>query len=206
MTNARDIVSAGLRELNLTTPLEPLLDYLFLLAKWNSHYNLTAVRDIETMATRHILDSLAVAPWLNGPRLLDSGTGAGLPGIPLALNNPQLKVVLLDSNGKKIRFLEAVKRQLAIANIDIVQTRVESYHPAEGFDTVISRAFTEVAQMIKWTRHLINTNGIWLAMKGRNPKTELTGISFPYQIRHYKVPGLEAERCCVIIENIMTKD
>ncbi len=200
-TAAKQILATGLSQLGLQTPIEPLLQYLFLLQKWNSSYNLTAIRNIEAMATRHILDSLAVANWVRGKRLLDSGSGAGLPGIPLALNNPALQVVLLDSNGKKIRFLEEVKRRLMIDNIEIVQARAENYHPPQGFDTVISRAFSDLTQMLKWTRHLINVNGIWLAMKGRYPKTELASISFPYQVMPYSVPGLEGERCCVVIEN-----
>lgn len=195
------ILNQGLKQLGITTTTEPLLHYLSLLHKWNRSYNLTAIRDMDVMVTRHLLDSLAIAPWIRGKRLLDVGTGAGFPGIPLALIHPRIQVVLLDSNGKKIRFLQEVKRALAIDNIEIVQTRVENYHPPRGFDTVTSRAFSDLAQMLKWTNHLVDTNGIWLAMKGRYPETELASINLPYQVQSYKVPGLDGERCCVIIEN-----
>ena len=195
------ILNTGLQELGISTENEPLLHYLSLLHKWNRSYNLTAIRDMDVMVTRHLLDSLAIAPWIRGKRLLDVGTGAGLPGIPLALIQPDLHVVLLDSNGKKIRFLQEVKRALTIDNIEIVQTSVENYHPSRGFDTVTSRAFSDLAQMLKWTNHLVETNGIWLAMKGRYPETELASINLPYQVQSYTVPGLDGKRCCVIIEN-----
>lgn len=191
----------GLAKLGIPMEITPLLQYVYLLDKWNRSYNLTAIRDLEAIITRHLLDSLAIIPWLHGTRILDVGTGAGLPGIPLAIHNRQLQVVLLDSNGKKIRFLQEVKRTLGLDNVEIVQSRVESYHPQQGFDTVTSRAFSDLAQMIKWTSHLIGTNGIWLAMKGRYPETELASINQPYQVESYAVPGLEGERCCVIIKH-----
>lgn len=195
------LLSQRLAQLDIKANIDPLLQYLFLLQKWNRSYNLTAIRDMETMITRHILDSLAIAPWIRGKRILDVGTGAGLPGIPLALSNPALQITLLDSNGKKIRFLQEVKRVLAIDNIEIVQSRAENYHPPLAFDTVLSRAFSDLAQMLRWTHHLVNIGGIWLAMKGRYPETELAGINLPYQVKSYTVPGLDGERCCVIIEN-----
>lgn len=204
MSNSPDLVSIlnkGLEQLGIETAVTPLLHYLSLLQKWNRSYNLTAIRDMDVMITRHLLDSLAIAPWIHGKRLLDVGTGAGFPGIPLALIQPALQVVLLDSNGKKIRFLQEVKRTLAIDNIEIVQTRAENYHPSLGFDTVTSRAFSDLAQMLQWTNHLVEANGIWLAMKGRYPETELASINLPYQVKSYTVPGLDGERCCVIIEN-----
>lgn len=178
-----------------------LSDYLFLLNKWNSAYNLTAIRDVETMVSKHIVDSLAILPWLKGNRIIDVGTGAGLPGIPLALARPEISFVLLDSNGKKTRFLHEVKRQLNLKNIEIVQFRVENYHPAQGFDTVLSRAFSSLAQMIQWTQHLIAQEGIWLAMKGRFPDAELNEIKQNCTVNTYTVAGVEGERCCVIIEN-----
>jgi 16S rRNA (guanine527-N7)-methyltransferase len=195
------ILNEGLEQLGIKTVATPLLHYLSLLHKWNRSYNLTAIKDLDAMVTRHILDSVAIAPWIHGTRLLDIGTGAGLPGIPLALTRPNLQVVLLDSSGKKTRFLQAVKRALAINNIEIVQARAENYHPSFGFDTVTSRAFSCLAQMLTWTNHLVEVNGIWLAMKGRYPETELANINLPYQVKSYAVPGLDGERCCVIIEN-----
>jgi 16S rRNA (guanine527-N7)-methyltransferase len=185
---------------------EMLLHYLLLLDKWNQAYNLTAIRDIQSMVARHILDSLAILPWIKGLRLLDVGTGPGLPGIPLALARPELQVVLLDSNGKKIRFLQEVKRTLNIDNIEIIQTRVENYHPPLGFDTVTTRAFSNLEQMIAWTKHLMAPNGIWLAMKGKYPKEELMAIKSPYHVETYTVPGVEGERSCIIIENAIVKE
>ena len=191
----------GMKGLRLDVPCDGLLHYLSLLYKWNQAYNLTAVRDMDSMVTKHLLDSLAILPWVKGTRVLDVGTGPGLPGVPLALANPALQVVLLDSNGKKIRFLQEVKRALALNNVEIVQTRVESYHPTQGFDTVTSRAFSDLQHMLNCTQHLIATDGIWLAMKGRHPEEELTHIDRPYHIEPYTVAGIEGERCCIIIEN-----
>lgn len=208
MTLANDssqLLLEGLEQLGLEIAINPLLTYLLLLQKWNKTYNLTAIRDLNAMITRHLLDSLAILPWVKGERILDIGSGAGFPGIPLALANPNFQLVLLDSNGKKTRFLEEIKRSLNLKNVEVVQSRVENYHPPFDFDTLTSRAFSELAQMIKWTQHLINKNGIWLAMKGRRPETELTSINLPYQVNPYTVPGLDGERCCVIIENA-TKD
>jgi 16S rRNA (guanine527-N7)-methyltransferase len=196
------ILAQGLEQFNLTALSEPLLHYLSLLDKWNSAYNLTAIRDLETMVTKHIIDSLAVLPWLQGMRILDVGTGAGLPGIPLALAQPDKQFVLLDSNGKKARFLLEVKRVLALKNVEIVQFRAENYHPEQGFDTVTSRAFSSLEQMIYWTQHLIADHGIWLAMKGRYPDEELSALQKDYRVERYKVTGIDGERCCVLIDNI----
>lgn len=198
----RDRLAKGLAQLGISIDPEPLLHYLSLLEKWNQTYNLTAIRDLDTMLTHHILDSLAILPWVRGKRVLDVGTGAGLPGMALAIANAEIDVVLMDSNGKKIRFLQEIQRQLKLPNVEVIQSRVENYHPSVDFDTVTSRAFSELAQMIKWTRHLLIHDGIWLAMKGRYPATELASINLPYQVKSYTVPGLVGERCCVIIENV----
>ena len=191
----------GLDRTNLSSLSAPLLDYLLLLDKWNAAYNLTAIRDLETMVNKHIFDSLAVLPWLKGRCILDVGTGAGLPGIPLAIAQPDKHFVLLDSNGKKVRFLQEVKRVLALKNLEVLQFRVENYHPAQGFDTVISRAFSNLKQMIYWTQHLVADQGIWLAMKGRYPEEELSALDKSYHVEQYTVPGIEGERCCVLIDN-----
>lgn len=181
--------------------VEKLIDYLMLLHKWNQAYNLTAVRALDQMVGRHILDSLAVIPWVKGTRLLDVGSGAGLPGIPLALANPNLEVVLLDSNGKKTRFLQEVKRVLNLTHVEIVKSRVETYYPETRFDTVVSRAFSNVQQMVDWTTHLIAEKGIWLAMKGLTPDSELIDLNHPYRVETYAIKGVDGERCCVIIEH-----
>lgn len=195
------LLKEGLQQFDMETLSASLSDYLFLLNKWNLAYNLTSIRDLESMVGKHLLDSLAILPWLKGNHIIDVGTGAGLPGIPLALARPDLYFVLLDSNGKKTRFLAEVKRQLNLKNVEIVQFRVENYHPTQGFDTVLSRAFSSLEQMIQWTQHLIADTGIWLAMKGRYPDTELHEIKQSCKIERYTVAGVEGERCCVIIEN-----
>lgn len=191
----------GLQQFGLTSICSPLVQYLLLLKKWNVAYNLTAIRDPEAMINKHLLDSLAIIPWVKGSRILDVGTGPGLPGIPLAIAQPEKQFVLLDSNGKKTRFLHEAKRQLNLKNLEIVQFRVENYHPTQGFDTVTSRAFSSLDQMIHWTQHLIAKEGIWLAMKGRYPDTELTMIHQKYRVEGYTVDGVDGERCCVIIDN-----
>lgn len=202
----QELLEQGLEQFGLKELSQPLLDYLFLLKKWNSAYNLTAVRDVESMVSKHLLDSLAIMPWLRGARIIDVGTGPGLPGIPLAIANPQKNFVLLDANGKKTRFLQEVKRQLHLNNVEIVHFRVENYHPAPGFDTVISRAFSNLAQMVQWTEHLIAKEGMWLAMKGRHPDAELLEIKHDYRVEHYTVEGVDGERCCVLIDNTQPRN
>lgn len=192
-------LSKGLEQLQLDCDRDKLLLYLTLLDKWNKAYNLTAIRHKEVMITKHLLDSLAIIPWLHGQAILDVGTGAGLPGIPLAIARPDLHLVLLDSNGKKTRFLQEVKRQLTLTNVDIVHTRVEDYHPVASFDTITSRAVSDLSQLLINTQHLIANKGIWLAMKGKLPTDELAKLTCPYTIEHYTVPGLNEERCCIII-------
>jgi 16S rRNA (guanine527-N7)-methyltransferase len=199
--SAKEKLMVGIKQIGLNLSCDSLLTYLDLLHKWNKAYNLTAVRDLDSMISRHLLDSLAILPWLNGTKILDVGTGPGLPGIPIALARSDIDITLLDSNGKKTRFLHEVKRALSLDNVEIVQTRVESYHKAGGFDTVVSRAFSDLQQMVTWTRHLIAKHGIWLAMKGRSPDSELAVLQSPYKVHTYSVPGIEGERCCVIIEH-----
>lgn len=196
------LLKQGLEQFNLSALSTPLFHYLSLLNKWNAAYNLTAIRDMESMVSKHLLDSLAVLPWLQGDYILDVGTGAGLPGIPLAIAQPQRRFVLLDSNGKKVRFLNEVKRQLALTNLEVVQFRVENYHPNQGFDTVTSRAFSSLEQMIFWTEHLIAEQGVWLAMKGRYPEEELSVLNRSYRVHEYAVEGVDGERCCVLIDNL----
>jgi 16S rRNA (guanine527-N7)-methyltransferase len=179
---------------------EPFVEYLALLVQWNRAYNLTAVRDVEEMVSKHILDSLAIIPYLRGQRWLDVGTGPGLPGIPLALAHPDAELALLDSNGKKTRFLREVVRNLALNHVEVIESRVESYHPTRAFDTVVSRAFSALEPMVEKTRHLIDTRGLWLAMKGRVPEDELIQLGKSYDTRTYSVPGVVGERCCILIE------
>ncbi len=203
---AKQLLQTGLQQLGLAVEPHLFMQYLALLAKWNRTYNLTAIRDVNEMVTKHLLDSLAILPWIQGSRVIDIGAGAGLPGIPLAIANPNLDIVLLDSNGKKVSFMQEAKRVLQLDNIKVEQSRVETYRPEHSFDTVMSRAFSNLAQMINWTKQLIIPSGTWLAMKGRYPEAELQTINLPYQVKTYSVPGLTGERCCVIIKNNKTKE
>lgn len=199
------LLQQGLHAAGIALPPDAaprLLEFLRLLEKWNQAYNLTAVRDPEQMVTRHLLDSLAVMPYVRGPQILDIGTGAGLPGLPLALALPATHFTLLDSNAKKTRFVTQTAHALGLANVDVAQTRVEKFQPAEKFTTLLTRAFASIPDMLAATRHLCAPGGRWLAMKGVFPQEELAAIpaEFTAQARPLRVPGLEAARHVVIIE------
>ena len=194
-------LKAGFTELGLTLETAPFVEYLQLLEQWNRAYNLTAVRDMQEMVGRHILDSLAILPMMRGRYWLDVGTGPGLPGIPLALARPDVALVLLDSNGKKTRFLREVVRRLSLHHVEVVLSRAEAYHPEQRFDTVVSRAFSAIEPMIEKTSHLIDTQGLWLAMKGHMPDNELSRLNQLYQVKKYTVPGVSGARCCILIES-----
>ena len=191
----------------LATPLpvedqQRLLAFVRLLAKWNAAYNLTAVRDPEEMVTRHVLDSLAVLPHLHGRRVLDIGTGPGLPGIPLAVARPDLAFTLLDANAKKTRFVTQAVGELGLKNVEVVQTRVENYRPVQKFDTLAARAFASVTDILENARHLCAPHGQFLVMKGLYPEAELAAIPAEYVLREVvalKVPGLEAARHLAIV-------
>lgn len=198
--NECDRLPERLLELGIQHSADPFLNYIDLLAKWNQTYNLTAVREVDQMVTHHILDSLAIYNWIKGDRVLDVGSGAGLPGIPLAIAMPKLRVVLIDSNGKKIRFLREAKRILGLRNVEIAEGRVERFASVEAFDTIVSRALCELNAFVLQSKHLLADDGIWLAMKGKTPTAELAHFSMPYQIESYRVPGLTEERCCVLIQ------
>jgi 16S rRNA (guanine527-N7)-methyltransferase len=181
---------------------EQLLRYLALLSKWNKTYNLTAVRDEGQMVTRHLLDSLAIMPYLSGGRFIDVGTGAGLPGVPLAIALPHHVFHLLDSNGKKTRFLFQVKTALCLDNIVVHQARVEAFRIAEPFDTVLTRAFASLQDMAQGCRHLLAPRGRLLAMKGANPVQELEDISqecAKVAVYPLVIPGLAEQRHLVEI-------
>ncbi len=194
----------GLSEmgLDLTAPVrKKLLNFLELLEKWNRAYNLTAVRDPEQMVPRHLLDSLTVLPYLQGPRVLDIGTGAGLPGIPLALARPDLEFTLLDSNAKKTRFATQALHELGLKNVAVVQERVEKFHPETKFDTLIARAFASIPDMLAASRHLCAPRGRFLVMKGVFPQEELAAVTDGYQaeVKALRIPGLDAARHLVIL-------
>ena len=179
-----------------------LLSYLELLVQWNASYNLTAVRDPLEMVPRHLLDSLSVLPWVRGEHMLDAGTGAGLPGIPLAILQPELSVTLLDSTGKKIRFLRHVKRRLALENIRPVQARLESWHVQEMPNCIISRALSNLTGFVEASRHLAARDTLLLAMKGKYPETELEALpdwTEVHSVEKLQVPGLQEDRHLVIM-------
>ncbi len=182
-----------------------LLQFLQLLEKWNATYNLTAVREIEQMVPRHLLDSLAVLPFVRGPRVLDVGTGAGLPGIPLAIALPDFQFVLLDSNAKKLRFVTQAVHELGLTNVEVVQHAVEKYAPQAKFDTVIARALAAIPDMLQSSGHLCGPGGIVLAMKGVFPQEEIAGVAAGFRVREVQaltVPGLDAARHVVVLEPV----
>lgn len=200
-----ELLAAGIAEMGLSVSLEAqqkLLSYLELLQKWNKVYNLTAVRDPQEMVTLHLLDSLSVLPYVKAQSLLDVGSGAGLPGIVLAICRPQLQVTTIDTVQKKAIFMRQVKGELGLENLEVVHARVENFQPTERFEVIISRAFSEIALFIKLTKHLIAENGQWLAMKGQMPHDELENLTAkPAKVVPLTVAGLEAKRHLVVIEN-----
>ena len=179
------------------TQKSQLVQLVELLHKWNKAYNLTSVRDPDAMLVKHILDSLVVSPHLHGERFIDVGTGPGLPGLPLAIINPDKQFVLLDSLGKRINFIRQVIQELGLTNVTPVKSRVEEYQPDVGFDCVLSRAFASLEDMLSWCHHLPSEQGSFLALKGQYPEQELAQL--PANIRlvachELRVPELEGER------------
>lgn len=197
---AHELLAHGLTRLGLRLPddvQERLLQYLALLAKWNRIYNLTATKTREQMVVYHLLDSLAIEPSLQGPTVADVGTGAGLPGIPLALARPDLSFTLLDAQQKKTRFVRQAAIEIGLANVEVVQARAAAYRPAVPFATVVSRAFASIGDFVREAGHLCARDGRILAMKGRYPAAELKDVPEPYRVvavMELTVPGLDAER------------
>lgn len=178
-----------------------LVAYVDMLHKWNKAYNLTSVRDPNEMLVRHILDSIVVAPSLEGERFIDVGTGPGLPGIPLSIVRPDAHFTLLDSLGKRVRFLRQVQHELALTNITPVQSRVEDFPAEPPFDGVISRAFASLTDMVTWCHHLPGEAGRFYALKGQLPEEEIAQLPAPFSVASVvplKVPQLEGERHLVI--------
>jgi len=176
--------------------------YLDLLEKWNRVYNLTAIRERSRMVTHHLLDSLAVLPHLRGPRVLDVGSGAGLPGIPIAVANPALQVTLLESNHKKSAFLTQAVAELQLANVQVVTERVESWQPEARFDTIVSRAFAELGEFVSLAGRLLAARGVLAAMKGVHPFEEIERLPQGFRVQQVvrlRVPGLDAERHLVLM-------
>ena len=180
-----------------------LVAYVDMLHKWNKAYNLTSVRDPNEMLVRHILDSIVVAPSLEGERFIDVGTGPGLPGIPLSIVRPDAHFTLLDSLGKRVRFLRQVQHELALTNITPVQSRVEDFPAEPPFDGVISRAFASLTDMVTWCHHLPGEAGRFYALKGQLPEEEIAQLPAPFSVESVvplTVPQLEGERHLVIIK------
>ncbi len=203
--SAADQLKRGLIALGLTLEhdiQQRLLDYIVLIDKWNRVHNLTAIREPEKMVSHHLLDSLAVAPHLHAKRLLDVGSGAGLPGIPLALANPDMFVTLLDSNHKKAAFLNQAMMELKLKNAEVCSERVESWKTQNGYDVIISRAFSDMSEFVRITRHLLVPGGTFAAMKGLHPYEEIDKLPPDCQVRQVlplAIPGLDGARHLVLI-------
>jgi len=200
-----ELLEDGIYELELEERLggdELLMEYVTELMNWNRVYNLTSVRKPTDIVTRHILDSLTILPHLQGDRILDIGTGAGLPGIPLAIACPEREFVLLDSSSKKLRFVQQTLGILNLDNVTLADSRVEEYQPELLFDTVICRAFSDLPDFYRYAARLCSSGGKMLAMKGVYPMTEVECLkdkSVIDDVVSLKVPGLDAERHLVIM-------
>jgi 16S rRNA (guanine527-N7)-methyltransferase len=198
-------LAQGLAAQGIDLPLaaqEKLLAYVAVLYKWNKTYSLTAMREQDKAISHHLLDSLAVLPFVPEGSLLDVGSGGGMPGIPLAIARPDLRVTLLDSNSKKAAFLRQAAIELALTNISVHCGRVEQYHPSVGFSAIVSRAFSELADFVGLSRHLLQADGRWLAMKGSWPQDEIARLPAEVQVEavhRLLVRGVEGERHLVVL-------
>lgn len=196
-----------IKQAGLEIPAEQqqqLVGYVQMLHKWNKAYNLTSVRDPNEMMIKHIMDSLVVSEHLTGSNYIDVGTGPGLPGIPLAIINPEKSFTLLDSLGKRIRFIRQVLHELNIQNVTPVQSRVEEFVPEVGFDGVLSRAFASITDMVNWCHHLPAQDGVFMALKGQIDQVELDQLPkncSVIEIKPLTVPHLEGQRHLVILTN-----
>jgi 16S rRNA (guanine527-N7)-methyltransferase len=203
MDSCRNKLNQGLADLNLSITeqqQQQLLRFIKLIEKWNKAYNLTAVRDPLEMVSLHLLDSLAILSHVKSPQIADIGTGAGLPGIPLAICMPDCHFTLVDSNSKKTRFVQQAVLELQLKNVDVIHSRAELVRPESLFSTVISRAFASMNDILKLTGHLLADDGVLLAMKGQTPEQELLAVSMEYSVIPLVVPGITAERCLIYME------
>ena len=194
---AEDRLEEGLRQLGLELSAQTqkkLIEYLQLMLKWNKAYNLTAIRELDSMVIRHVLDSVSILPYINSTPVLDVGTGPGLPGIPLALCMPDYQFVLLDSNGKKTRFLTQCKIDLKLDNVDIIHSRVEDYTPGFGFEIITCRAFAALNTILDRTQHLLTSTTRVMAMKGKDELPELAEGYEQLAQHHLQVPWLDEDR------------
>jgi 16S rRNA (guanine527-N7)-methyltransferase len=180
-----------------------LIRYVLMMHKWNKAYNLTSVRDPKKMVVKHIIDSIVVAPFLDDIYYIDVGTGPGLPGIPLAIMCPDKQFILLDSLGKRVRFMKQVAYELKIENIEPVQSRVEDYVPDVKIDGVLSRAFASLKDMLHWCQHLVDSDGVFIALKGQLTTAELDELPLEFTLLEtvkLDVPDLEGERHIIKIK------
>ena len=204
-TDERQRLIEGAAKLGITlsdAQQDALLHYLSMLHKWNKVYALISRRDGEDWLARHLLDSLAVLPYINGSRVIDVGSGAGLPGIPLAIMCPDKQFTLLDSNSKKARFMTQALIELGLKNVTVVDQRAEAFQPEQGFDTVVSRAFATIADMLGVAAHLISPGGKFLAMKGVYPEQELQQLSAGYSVEAVhmlEIPFQQGERHLAVV-------
>lgn len=205
--NLAGSLDVGLEGLSLDLPASArtaLLEYLALLGKWNKTYNLTAIHEPERMLTHHILDSLALTPHVGAGPLLDVGSGAGFPGIPLAIVRPDLSVTVMDASQKKCGFMQQVAIELKLANVTVVHARVEAFKAPQQFNQIVSRAFSQLTEFVRLSAHLLAPGGYWLAMKGVHPQQEIAQLMAARVVRTLplQVPGLDAERSLIIMEPV----
>jgi len=204
LTALRPELEAGLRALGLDAALAtPLLEYVALLVRWNATYNLTAIRDPREMVSKHLLDSLAMHAYVDDiGTLADLGTGPGLPGIPLAIAKPGLRVSRVESNGKKVRFLREAIRKLGLTNAEAVESRIEAFDAPGRFDAITARALATLPLILESGGHLLRPGGVLLAMKGVVPNDEIAALPAGWVVREMhpmRVPGLDAERHLVVV-------
>lgn len=184
---------------------EKLIDFVLMINKWNKAFNLTSVRDPQQMVIKHIVDSIVIAPYLNRQAYIDVGTGPGLPGIPLSIMHPDKHFVLLDSLGKRVRFMKQAKFELDLKNIEPVQSRVEQYQPDLPLDAVLSRAFASIKDMLHWCQHLVDSQGEFLALKGQFPEQEIALLPSGFEVIEsieLAIPVLEGERHLIKIRKV----
>ncbi len=203
---ARDALEGGLVEMGLDLGSEStrsLLQYLEMLSRWNRRFNLTGTRAPQQIVTRHLLDSLTIVPYLRGDRVLDAGTGAGLPGLVLAIAVPAMHFTLLDSAGKKTRFCIQAAADLGLGNVSVVRARLEAFEPQQRFSCLVSRAFESGAELLKPAQRLLQPGGLMLVMKGAYPQSELEKVKaggFEARVTPVAVPGLDAARHLILVE------
>lgn len=202
----RNYLKLSLEKAQIATNYEvrqKILRYIELMIKWNRAYNLTSVRDPKQIIARHIMDSLSILPYIKGDLILDVGSGAGLPGIPLALLNLQKDVVLLDSNNKKAQFLHYIKADLELDNVEVHQERVEDFDPGYRFDVIVARAFSSIGKILTMSQHLCSKTGQFLLMKGIYPEAEMSEITDEFKVadvHNLKIFDIDGERTLVCIE------